>query len=472
MSKPKAYPYPQIVTGDEWHVLEPTESDPTPRTDNLNRQMYVPMDRECERCGINHSRLVRRHELGHAKWSPKTIGKLSNGTRSDAIEALEEVRINYRLGKSKLPIDNYIMCEDYIDLTTNDMIMHNSIADIILYLLSTYSYMPQYNEYRGKTYEKVLSAFRSAINGNDITTLRKAEIQFAINTAKNFMAQMERHKWNQLPSYRKTQKLAEKLSIILNAFIDKPKPEDVIAKPQAQQAGGATEEGNSEDATEQFDGSVEALEQRMRKELMEDMMYHSSDGIGYWGEMEIHNPPLPVNLQARLKNARAYRPADYGYNPKYINRYCIDKKIFKQKQRVKGGTILIDASGSMAFSGSDLLEIMKILPAVNIAMYNGRFSRKGDLRIIAKNGMRVSDDYLVKYTGGGNLVDGPALRWLATMPARRIWVSDMKVFGATGNTSGFNLLKECYDICTSNKIINLKDIDEVKEYALKLNEVL
>ena len=98
MSKPKAYPYPQIVTGDEWHVLEPTDSDPTPRTDNLNKQMYVPMDRECERCGINHSRLIRRHELGHAKWSPKTIGKLSNGTRSDAIEAMEEVRINYRLG--------------------------------------------------------------------------------------------------------------------------------------------------------------------------------------------------------------------------------------------------------------------------------------------------------------------------------------------------------------------------------------
>lgn len=470
MSKPKAYPYPQIVTGDEWHVLEPTDSDPTPRTDNLNKQMYVPMDRECERCGINHSRLIRRHELGHAKWSPKTIGKLTNGTRSDAIEAMEEVRINYRLGMSKLPIDDYIMCEDLIELKTNDMIMHNSIADIILYLLSTYAYNRTESEYRGKTFFKVISILKSALNGNDISMLRKAEIKFAMNTAKTFMSLMERHKWNQLPSYRKTQKLAERLSVILNAFIDKPKPQDVVPMPAL--AGSATEESNSEDESEQLDGSVQALEQRMRKELMEEMMYNATDGIGYWGEMNIHNPALSVNLQGRLKNARAYRPADYGYNPKYINRYCIDKKIFKQKQRVKGGTILIDASGSMSLSGKDILEIMKILPAVNIAMYNGRFGRTGDLRIIAKNGMRVSDDYLIKYTGGGNLVDGPALRWLASMPARRIWVSDMKVFGATGNTSGFNLLKECYDICTSNKIINLRDIDEVKEYALKLNEVL
>ena len=87
---------------------------------------------------------------------------------------------------------------------------------------------------------------------------------------------------------------------------------------------------------------------------------------------KLSNLPLSVNLQSRLRmDTRSYRPMDYGYNPKYINRYCIDKKIFKQKQRVLGGTILIDASGSMQFDGQDILEIMMMLPAVNIAMYNG-----------------------------------------------------------------------------------------------------
>ena len=123
----------------------------------------------------------------------------------------------------------------------------------------------------------------------------------------------------------------------------------------------------------------------------------------------------------------------------------------------------------MNFNSDDILEIMKLLPAVNIAMYNGSH-HTGDLHIIAQNGKRVTDTYLYNHSGGGNVVDGPALEWLATMPARRIWVSDMYVFGATGDTSGFNLLKECYDICTKHKIINLKNIDEVKEYALKLNQ--
>ena len=80
----------------------------------------------------------------------------------------------------------------------------------------------------------------------------------------------------------------------------------------------------------------------------------------------------------------------------------------------------------MDFDGQDILDIMQLLPAVNIAMYNGSYN-SGDLRVIARNGMRVADRYLSKHSGRGNVVDGPALRWLATMPARRIWVSDMYV---------------------------------------------
>ena len=470
MTKPKAYPYPQIVTGEEWHVLEPTDSNPVPRTDNLNRQMYVPMDRECERCGVNHSRLIRRHELGHAKWSPKTIGKLANGTRSDAVEAMEEVRINYRLGMSKLPMDDFIECQDKIKLHITDMMFHASVADVILYIISSATF--HVDKSFTKSMDFVLEILRECIISDDISILRQAELQFAKNTALQFIRTMTKHKWNQLPSYRKTQKLAEKLSIILNEFIDKPKPEDV----QPQQPGegeGDTIDGDSNGEQDNLNPTVDDLEQRMRKNLIEDMTYASTRGTGRWGEMTIHTPPMSVNLQGRLQNGRSYRASDYGYNPKYISRYCIDKKIFKQKQRVKGGTILIDASGSMNFNGNDILEVMQLLPAVNIAMYNGAYD-SGDLHIIAKNGMRVDDKYLSMHTGRGNVVDGPALQWLASMPERRIWVSDMKVFGSSrsGDSAGFNLLKDCYNICTANRIINLKDIEEVKEHALKLNQVL
>ena len=480
MQDKRAYPYPEIVTGDKWHVMETTEADPQPKTDNLNRHMTVPMDRECEYCGVNHGRMIRRHELGHAKWSPKTMGKLLRGTRAEAIHALEEVRINYLMAYHKLPINDYVLCKEELLAKTHKMIKTSSIADLILYLLACYSVEKDtetsYAFYKNTDmYEDVLELFRLSKEDDTLTDLRKTQLAFAVNTAQRFSGSIVNHKWNQLPSYRKVQKYAEKLSAILNEFMDKPKPEDVTKTPTP---GGGGEEGNGEEGeTEESTigvgptGEIDKLEQRMREELVEKMAYNTSDGIGTWGEMEIHEPPMSVNLQGRLKHGRQYRPSDYGYNPKYINRYCIDKQIFKQKQNVKGGTILIDVSGSMSFSGQDILEVMQLLPAVNIAMYNGR-SMTGDLRIIAKNGMRVSDDYLSMHSGGGNVVDGPALRWLSTMPARRIWVSDMYVFGVGRHSSGYNLIKECYEICTQNKIINLKDIDEVKEHALKLNQVL
>ena len=37
----KRYPYPQIVTGDDWTVYNTTSLDETPKTDNLNKQMYM-----------------------------------------------------------------------------------------------------------------------------------------------------------------------------------------------------------------------------------------------------------------------------------------------------------------------------------------------------------------------------------------------------------------------------------------------
>jgi len=180
-----------------------------------------------------------------------------------------------------------------------------------------------------------------------------------------------------------------------------------------------------------------------------------------------------VNMQSKIKGGREYRPMDYGVNPKYMNRWCVDKKVFKQKQRVYGGTILIDASGSMHFSGQDILDIMQLLPAVTIAMYNDNRSGAwdtGSLRIIGQNGKRVNQEYLDKYTGGGNLVDGPALKWLSKQPPKRIWVSDMYVFGLHNHNSE-NLLKDCIEICKRSGITRLADIDEVKKFALALNQL-
>ena len=64
----KAYPYPEIVTGDTWTVHQTPDNSPAASTDNLNKNMHVQLDRNCDFCGINSSRMICRHELGHVKW--------------------------------------------------------------------------------------------------------------------------------------------------------------------------------------------------------------------------------------------------------------------------------------------------------------------------------------------------------------------------------------------------------------------
>jgi len=467
----KAYPYPEIVTGEKWEVVGTVNNSPEGSTDNLNRQMTVPLDRECKECGINHSRMIRRHELGHAKWSPKTMGKLKPGVRAEAVHVLEEVRINHLLYENKLALSEPSQCLDMIQQKTNKLIYESGIAEIILMGLASKWRVPDNNSGRfvsskyNDEWTVMSSAMKMIYSDDTVTEYRKNQIRYAEKVISMYYHNITYHSWGQTISYRKVQKYAEPLSAILDMFRDAPTQDEVYKpKPKPSTASGGNSEGESEESDELGGGS---LEQRTRSDLSE-LLYRSTQGTGQWGEMFTHQPPLTVNLQGRLKGGRAYRPADFGYNPKYINRYCVDKKIFKQKQTQLGGTILIDASGSMSFDGKDILEIMQLLPAVTIAMYNGT-GDIGNLRIIAKNGKRVTEEYLEKHSGYGNVVDGPALEWLGTQPARRLWVSDMHVFGAHGDTAGFNLMADVNKIVRKYNIINLKNIDEVKEHGLKLN---
>lgn len=475
MRRDKAYPYPEIVTSETgWTVTGTPDNSNRASTDNLNKHMQVPLDRDCPDCGINHSRMIRRHELGHVKWSPKTMGRLKPGVRPEAVEVLEEIRVNYLLRKAGIALDEPTQCIDKVEILANKLVYESGISELILMTLASMwdrkDPTTQYGGYTwGHEYDTIMKVMDDALDDPRITEMRKAEIRFTKNTASQFYHSIVRHAYGQTPSYRKVQNYAKKLSEVLEMFLDKPKQEDVYKQQTLQHENEMGEEGEGQEEIENPQ-TVQELEQRMRSNLMNEMNYQTTGGVGHWGEMEIHQPPLTVNLQGRLKQGRKYRPADFGYNPKFINRWCSDKKIFKQKQHVLGGTILIDASGSMSFSGQDILDIMELLPAVTIAMYNGG-GNTGDLRVIARNGMRVTEQYLDEHSGMGNVVDGPALKWLATMPERRIWVSDMYIFGAYGDTSGFNLMKDVYDTCSQNKIINLRDIDEVKEHAIKLNIV-
>ena len=498
-------PFPEIVSGKAgWKIFEDAKA---PRTSNLSKEMHVPLDGDCVFCGINHSKMIRRHELGHVKWSPQTIGKLNEHEDSQSVEVCEEVRVNYLLSMKQLPIDKPIMCKDIWEKKCVEAIYEFSEYDLICFMLAAmwfikedetrYYWRKSANNYEFTefidTYHRIVDMSNINIPFADrLTKLRKMQIEWSMQKAQEIykMILTSRGSYQQTVTYRKTRKAAKVLASLREDFGKSPEAEQVYEqlKQQSDKAKQAAANKMSVSKAKEHEhnlgeqslaeAELETL-QRMNSLLASsDMNYEANvnDMTGRWGKMDIYTPELNVNLQGKIKGGREYRPMDYGVNPKYMNRWCIDKKVFKQRQRTYGGTILIDASGSMSFSGDDILEIMKLLPTVTVAMYNSSNNRErwssdvGSLRIIGAKGKRVKQDYLDKWSGGGNLVDGPALRWLSKQAPSRIWVSDMYVFGAD-NTNSANLLKECNQIMKQSGITRLADIDDVKRFALQLNQL-
>ena len=50
--------------------------------------------------------------------------------------------------------------------------------------------------------------------------------------------------------------------------------------------------GEGEDADEVGPTDTNSLAKRMRRELQEELIYRTTNGVGQWGQMDIHNPPL------------------------------------------------------------------------------------------------------------------------------------------------------------------------------------
>ena len=226
--------------------------------------------------------------------------------------------------------------------------------------------------------------------------------------------------------------------------------------------------------------------QRLQDTVM-DHLNRSSDGNAVWGTMEIVKHKLTKKLPPKI-NGVAKKKSDIGVNPKAMNRYATDKKIFTSKTKRPGGTVLIDVSGSMDFYIDDIEELVHTLPAATIAMYSGsdrediRYEKYdemiadntpvGKLQIIASGGKWVEN---IPSRGQQNLIDGPALDWLGKQPEPRILVSDCRFSGVKKTKSGTMDVDFCPVLTTEamkkiadKNIIPIMTVEKAKKWAENL----
>ena len=173
------------------------------------------------------------------------------------------------------------------------------------------------------------------------------------------------------------------------------------------------------------------------------------------GRLRVVEPPLRAAAPPR---GRRMRTAEEDTEFRHFYRLFGDRRVFARPLRNRapaGGTVLIDVSGSMALTAVHIDGIIAAVQAATlVAMYSGSGDR-GELRVVVRNGRRAAPRDLEPY-GGGNIVDLPALEWLARQPAPRVWISDGYVTGC-GDITTDALKKRCREICAEAGIVHVPD---------------
>lgn len=210
--------------------------------------------------------------------------------------------------------------------------------------------------------------------------------------------------------------------------------------------------------------ALNTLEQVMGRHFGSQLPEYTEGGSKLWGDMTIERVPMSTPSKWRHRFSRIRR-SDAGVKITALPRILTDQKIFSYKIRKKGGTVLVDCSGSMNLSPEEVYDIVCAAPAACVAVYSGN-SRTGILRIVAEDGKLAHPRHICSPSAAANTIDGPALRWLATKDHPRVWVSDGAVTGI-GDTSDAALHAEAQMLRRIHRIHQVPSGSEALQYFTK-----
>lgn len=410
-------PVPAAIDGRTWTVSDSPSGGGG--TDTRRADMFAPLGSTAT------ERMIRNHELIHARITPRTAAHEAakkHGVTVDALQWSED----YRVG----------LLQTRLGLIDSDALTHEEAAQFAKVfaksprmmagaLLATYSTLHQRNRL-------VAAALAGGYDPDDMEELVQAVGEITR------LAYPSRRPGRRRPSSARFKPAGfAKHTVPLAQLFDARFPEN---PPPG---------GMSEDARQSH-----KRVQRIRGDAK------------LWGVVEkIIRLPLVRSVRPRRPLGRRFR--DCGVVPSAVHRLPVDMAIFATRQRARGGTILCDASGSMGYDDSDLERIISMAPAATIAFYSGHPSAAGPVGniVIAAAGGKaatVAETYTA-LAGGHNYIDGPALRWLAKQDGPRIWVSDQEVGGAGHDYGrGGPCHAECLSICYAANIQIVGSIDEVR----------
>jgi hypothetical protein len=418
----KHTPFPGLIDDHKWLVKEGRWPVFIDRSDleGEGGVMHVPLD------GTPVGRKLRLHEQAHVRWTPNVDAASIGGVQAATIEACEDGRIIELMNRQN-----------------QAWRVVNSAANVLPDRLRT-----KHERDFEVLAAKLRGDFEDPNSGLQHASMNSISLLQAARLVAMSRGYYEAELFDSIANAHGLGWIPQAIDDMHQSFIgskESPTFEDTIAYARE---------------LERFFHEMEEKIVDQNEELMEIEMPHMRtpdlvDEENAWGPMTIENAPLTQML--RGDPTRKPRSADTGAVPRHMHRLPIDQRIFgrRRKQQRFQGTLLIDLSGSMSLSFEEVEEILTRWPAVTIATYSG-FDDRGILRIVAKNGRRASTKWLNPPAGSNNMVDGPALDWLAKQKSPRVWISDGGVTGLGGHS--VDLVRDAAKKCSQAKIKRIEDV--------------
>jgi hypothetical protein len=432
-------PYPELVeplpNPDPYSIID-TIGKPWLPTNGMtsikDRKILVPL--------VEGARSVALHELAHVKFSPKRLPKVDFDVRY--LMAVEDARINLGLTWIGLPVT---LTADEIAQVARLAAQDLAERDLLAFVLRAIAAQGTNAE------EALLRQLGSQPPAaRDLAYRHIRRVRIALLRAR-------RARRRPVASFRLARRLAAELAREIEPELERlGYPRSLPFPLELAGAGCCLGHGH---------GGPHALARGKRGAK------GKGDGEGgpedcRSGELRIVAAALPHATPNPRGWARGKgRATSEGSFPRYLHRWPLDRAIFRRRAPVRGGTVLIDTSGSMSLDAAGVDSILRASSgAALVAIYSGT-DKAGELRIVARDGRRADAKDLVPF-GRGNIVDEPALEWLAHQGGPRLWISDGGVTGV-GDTTSAALQRRCRSIVERAGIRRVKTVAEAAAFLAR-----
>lgn len=420
-----------------WEVEQGTPARGDAWTDLDNARMRVPYGDD------ETSRVIRAHELMHARVSPIEGGgcvKAFPELNPRSVIAAEEFRVNTLLKRAGFDTDEL---RDGSEFRSGELLAERGDWDGSVISVGTMAGTKACADFlRGvkKVDQDWAKALRE-VEKSLVNAAKKVPTKYLSNTDLRDGYPRGFKEW--------TKQFADILKVA----------HDLGSRPKIDEDGNVSEE-----ESEEIDG-----------EKMKDALGKKPKGKATGsGFAELVLDVLPLTRRVGGHFGRKRVATNTGRNPRRINRMLTDpqRRVFDRTIKGSGGVVLIDQSGSMHLSDKDLWSILEAAPGCTVIGYSHDPGSVNvpNVWVLAEDG-KVCEK--IRGGNGGNGVDGPALDFAIKKRKKGealIWLCDGVVTAGRDDSFHRSLAEECAEKVVRHNVYMTDDVNETVEALEKVKK--